>query len=185
MYCCVRGPILTPPGMIAFILLTLASALAVLLMIGAATETRGIDIKLYVDISGTMTLVGGLRSVDLTINGESIDASHGGSGGWRNKLGSLRDWSASAGTVILMDINPGVGVSGFDAAFAELKSKLQDGNTPGQNVIGVEIEYPDTSTDTGTAIITQLQMSGPYDGVAEGSISLEGNGALTYTPKAA
>lgn len=162
--------------MIAFIFITLISALAALLMIGAATETRGIDIKLYVDISGTMTLVGGLRSVDLTINGESIDASHGGSGGWRNRLGSLRDWTASASTVILMDTVAG----GFDAAFAALKSSLQDGNTPGTNVIGVEIEYPDGSTDTGQAIITQLQMSGPYDGVAEGSINLEGNGALVY-----
>lgn len=157
-------------------LIALAAAAAALLLVGQATETRGIDIKLYVSVNGVMTLVGGLRSVDLTINGESIDASHGGSGGWRNRLGALRDWTASAGSVVLMDLEDG----GFDAAFGHLKTLLQSGDTPGQNVTGVEIQYPDGSKDAGTAIITSLSLSGPYDGISEGSISLEGNGKLNY-----
>lgn len=141
------------------------------------TEQRGIDIKLYVETAvGVYTLVGGLRNVSMSISGESIDASHAGTGGWRKKLAGMREWEASADTVLLMDLAAG----GYGAAFAALKTKMQGADVVGGNVIGVQIEWPDGSTDTGKAILTELSMEGPYDDVAEGSITLEGSGPLVY-----
>ena len=164
-------------ALLAFLAAVLVLVSTSRLLTAELTEQRGIDIKLYVETApGVMTLIGGLRSVSLSINGESIDASHAGTGGWRKKLGGMREWEVSADTILLMDLDDG----GFDAAFAALKTKIQGGNTPGTNVVGVEVEWPDGSTDTGTAIITEFSMEGPYDDVAEGTISLEGNGALVY-----
>jgi predicted secreted protein len=150
-------------------------------LVAELTEQRGLDIKLYVETApGTFTLVGALRNVDFSINGESIDASHAGSGAWRKKLSGLKDWEASAGTVLLMDLDTG----GFDAALGYLKTTLQGPDQVGGNTIGVQLEWPDGSTDTGEAIITEFSISGSYDGVAEGSVSLEGSGALVYAEAA-
>jgi predicted secreted protein len=145
--------------------------------VAALTEQRGIDVKLYVMTApSTYTLVGALRSVSLTINGEVIDASHAGSGAWRNRLAGMKDWSISGGTVLLMDLT----ADGFDPAFSALKTAAQ-GTTLGSNVIGVQILYPDGSKDTGTAIISEFGLEAPHDDVAEGSVTLDGNGPLTFT----
>ncbi len=139
----------------------------------ALEEQRGIDIGLYVDISTVLTLVGALRNVQLTVNGEVLDASHAGNAPWRTKIPNLLSWSASGGTVYLVDpVTP----FGDDPAWAQLRI-----NQRTRVATPIQVLYPDGSRDDGSAIITQMQLSAPYDGVAEGAVSLEGAGALTYT----
>ena len=138
----------------------------------AFEESRGIDVGLYVDIASTMTLVAGLRNVELTINGETIDASHAGNYGWRKKLAGLLDWSVSASAVILMEVDSG----GFDGAMAEIRTHQRN-----RNPLTVRVFYPEGTYDEGEAIVTQWQISAPYDGVAEGNVQLEGAGQLNVT----
>lgn len=167
--------------LLAFVALVCVAVASSRLLLAELTEQRGIDMKLYVETGvGVFTLIGGLRSVDLKVSGESIDASHAGTGGWRKKLGGMREWEVSGDTVLLMDLAAG----GFDAAFSKLKSVMQGANVVGGNVLKIQFEYPDGSTDEGNAILTEFSMSGPYDDVAEGSISFEGTGPLTYTEAA-
>ena len=139
----------------------------------ALTEQKGTDFVLFADVSGTQTAVGALRNTELTIDGETIDASHRDNYGWRTKLHGMNEWSASAGAVILMDdVTP----FGFDPAVEALRA-AQESRTP----IGIEILYPEGSVHAGSAIVTQWQVSGQYDGMLEGSFSLEGAGQLTFT----
>lgn len=141
------------------------------------TERKGTDFVLFADVGGTQTAVGALRNTELTIDGESIDASHRDNYGWRTKLHGMNEWSVSAGAVVLMqDTSPW----GFDPAVEALRA-AQENRSP----IGIEVLYPDGSNHAGNAIVTQWQVSGPYDGMLEGSISLEGAGQLTWNLNAA
>ena len=45
---------------------------------------RGGALLLKVDVSGTMTTIGGLRSTTITINDEAVDVTNKDSGGSRN-----------------------------------------------------------------------------------------------------
>ncbi|MCP5016162.1 MAG: hypothetical protein GY938_12960 [Ketobacter sp.] len=139
----------------------------------ALTEQRGIDVALYVDVSAVLTLVGALRNVQLTVNSEVIDASHAGNAPWRVKLANLLSWSISAGTVYLVDL---ITPFGDDPAWTSLRT-----NQRTRAAIPIRVDYPDGSTEVGSAIITQMQLSAPYDGVAEGSVTLEGANDLAYT----
>lgn len=139
----------------------------------ALNEQVGLDIGLYAVISETPTLLGGLRNSELTINGETIDASHAGNFGWRRKLAGQLEWSASATVVVIMDeASP----FGFGSAMEYFRAQQRL-----RNEVEAQIQYPEGSTDEGPCIINQWQVSGPYDNVAEGSVQLEGADALTFT----
>ena len=136
----------------------------------ALVEQTGLNFGLYV--GATPTLVGALRNVELSISGDSIDASHAGNFGWSTKLVGTREWSASGGTVFLEEdgVTPGI-----DPAAEQARAAIMNGT-----IITVQVRTPMGATFTGTAIVTDWTISGDYDDVMEGSFEFDGASALTY-----
>ena len=64
---------------------------------------RGRDMLIKVDISGTMTTIGGLRSTTLTLNDEAVDITDKDSGGSRSLLpaGGVQSMTVSGSGVFI------------------------------------------------------------------------------------
>lgn len=136
---------------------------------GASTAENGLKYLLYVNTgtdekSPTWTVIGGLRSNDLSRQAEEIDASHKTSGGWKTTIPGLRSWSVELEAVILK------GDKG--AQF------LEEAFNAGEQV-HVKFEYPDKSYRTGWGALTECSISVPHDDVATISGTINGDGPLS------
>ncbi len=128
---------------------------------------RGGALLLKMDISGTMTTIGGLRSTTLTINDEAVDISNKDSGSSRLLLpsGGILSMSVSASGV-------------FTDAVSEqtLRSKVHQSTFESYNII-----VPDLGTYAGQFMIASLEYAGEYNGEVTYSITLESSGDITFT----
>ncbi len=128
---------------------------------------RGGALLLKMDISGTMTTIGGLRSTTLTINDEAVDISNKDSGSSRLLLpsGGILSMSVSASGV-------------FTDAVSEqtLRSKVHQSTFESYNII-----VPDLGTYAGRFMIASLEYAGEYNGEVTYSITLESSGDITFT----
>lgn len=134
----------------------------------ASDETTvGRQYLLYVDGGTTGTpkwvLLGGQRSTDRTLEAESIDTSHKTSGGWTTSKLGLSSWSIETSTVLMLQ----------DEGMAILQACLLQ-----KEDCHIKFEYPDGTYETGWGSVSNASGSTPYDGVAEGSLTITGNGAL-------
>ena len=127
---------------------------------------RGGALLLKMDISGTMTTIGGLRSTTLTINDEAVDISNKDSGSSRLLLpsGGILSMSVSASGV-------------FTDAVSEqtLRSKVHQSTFESYNII-----VPDLGTYAGQFMIASLEYAGEYNGEVTYSITLESSGDITF-----
>ena len=128
---------------------------------------RGKALLLKIDVSGTMTTVGGMRSTSMTLNDEAVDITNKDSGSFRELLpsGGIQSMSISAS-----------GVFTDSTAETTLRSAYGTSTFKSYNVI-----VPDLGTYAGTFMIASLEYAGEYNGEATYSITLESSGAITFT----
>ena len=128
---------------------------------------RGKALLLKVDVNGTMTTVGGMRSTSMTLNDEMVDITNKDSGSQRELL--------PAGGILSMTISAS-GVFTDSTAEQTLRSAYGTSSFKSYNVI-----VPDLGTYAGTFQLTSLEYAGEYNGEATYSITLESSGAVTFT----
>jgi TP901-1 family phage major tail protein len=128
---------------------------------------RGGALLLKMDISGTMTTIGGLRSTSITINDEAVDITNKDSGSSRTLLPS--------GGVLSMSISAS-GVFTDATSETTLRSKVHQSTFESYNVV-----IPDLGTYAGTFMIASLEYAGEFNGEVTYSITLESSGAITFT----
>lgn len=133
-----------------------------------AQATVGKNYLLYVN-TGTptvpvWTLIGGQRGSALNRKAESIDASNKTTGGWKANLPGLLSWSiALDGLVLLQD----AGLQALEQAFS----------VPQQ--VELMLQYPDLTSRTGWASITELSIDNAYTAAATLKGTLDGVGPLS------
>tara|TARA_Y100000004_G_scaffold195630_1_gene263183 strand:+ start:1567 stop:1971 length:405 start_codon:yes stop_codon:yes gene_type:complete len=128
---------------------------------------RGKALLLKIDVSGTMTTVGGMRSTSMTLNDEMVDITNKDSGSQRELL--------PAGGILSMSITAS-GVFTDSTAETTLRAAYGTSTFKSYNVI-----VPDLGTYAGTFQLTSLEYGGEYNGEATYSITLESSGAVTFT----
>ena len=128
---------------------------------------RGKALLLKIDISGTMTTVGGMRSTSMTLNDEAVDISNKDSGSFRELLpaGGIQSMSISAS-----------GVFTDSTAETTLRAAYGTSTFKSYNII-----VPDLGTYAGTFMIASLEYAGEYNGEATYSVTLESSGSITFT----
>jgi|TARA_R100000426_G_scaffold79964_2_gene57697 TP901-1 family phage major tail protein len=128
---------------------------------------RGKALLLKIDISGTMTTVGGMRSTSMTLNDEAVDITNKDSGSFRELLPS--------GGIQSMTITAS-GVFTDSTAEQTLRSAYGTSSFKSYNVI-----VPDLGTYAGTFMIASLEYAGEYNGEATYSVTLESSGSITFS----
>ena len=128
---------------------------------------RGKALLLKIDVSGTMTTIGGMRSTSMTLNDEAVDITNKDSGSQRELL--------PAGGILSMSITAS-GVFTDSTAEQTLRSAYGTSTFKSYNVI-----VPDLGTYAGTFMVASLEYAGEYNGEATYSVTLESSGAITFT----
>ena len=119
------------------------------------------------DISGTMTTIGGLRSTSITINDEAVDITNKDSGSSRTLLPS--------GGILSMTVSAS-GVFTDATSETTLRSKVHQSSFESYNII-----IPDLGTYAGSFMIASLEYAGEYNGEVTYSITLESSGAISFS----
>ncbi len=128
---------------------------------------RGGALLLKVDISGTMTTIGGLRSTSITLNDEAVDITSKDNGQTRTLL-------PQAGTMSLSVSGSGV----FTDTTAEQTIRTAFNAS---TFSSYQIIIPDLGTYSGTFMIASLEYSGEYNGEVTYSITLESSGSISFS----
>ena len=139
---------------------------------------KGLDVLMKIDISGTKTTIGGLRSTSITLNDESVDITNKDSLGSRTLLAGAGVNSLSvSGSGVFTDSAAEVAVR---TAF-QAQQNTSDGSS-GQTAAFESFQFiiPNLGTYTGNFQITSLEFSGEYNGEATYSMSFESAGYITF-----
>ena len=110
------------------------------------------------------TTVAGLRTTQLSINGEMVAITHKGSGGWRELLGQAGVRSVSVA---------GAGVFTGSAAETRLKASALSGVLD-----DYQLSFEGGETMTGRFLVTRLDYAGDFNGERNYTLSLESSGAV-------
>ena len=108
--------------------------------------------------------VAGLRTTQLSINGEMVAITHKGSGGWRELLGAAGERSVSVA---------GAGVFTGSAAEGRLKASALSGVLD-----DYRLSFEGGETMTGKFLVTRLDYAGDFNGERNYTLSLESSGAV-------
>jgi len=129
---------------------------------------KGRNLLLQVDISGTMTTIGALRSKTITINNETIEITNLDSNDWRelnpDGLGT-RSISAS-----------GSGIFTGDAAAQFIEDACYN-----RNILSMQVVFENGDILSGNFAITSFVRGGEHTAEETVSMSLEGSGAFVMT----
>ncbi len=139
---------------------------------------KGLDVLMKIDISGTKTTIGGLRSTSITLNDESVDITNKDSLGTRTLLAGAGVNSLSiSGSGVFTDATSEVAVR---TAF-QAQQNTSDG-TASQTAAFESFQFrmPNLGTYTGDFQITSLEYAGEYNGEATYSMSFESAGYITF-----
>ncbi|WP_420142877.1 phage major tail protein, TP901-1 family [Sphingomonas sp.] len=113
----------------------------------------------------TYATVAGLRTTQLSINGESVAITNKGSGGWRELLSGAGTRSVSVA---------GAGVFTGSAAEARLK-----GNALAGTLDDYELSFEGGERMRGRFLLTRLDYAGDFNGERSYTLALESSGAVT------
>lgn len=108
--------------------------------------------------------VAGLRTTQLSINGELVAVTHKGSGGWRELLSGAGVRSVSVA---------GAGVFTGSAAEARLRASALSGVLD-----DYRLSFEGGETMTGRFLVTRLDYAGDFNGERTYTVSLESSGAV-------
>ncbi|HEY0147563.1 MAG TPA: phage major tail protein, TP901-1 family [Allosphingosinicella sp.] len=108
--------------------------------------------------------VAGMRTTQLSVNGEPVNVTTKDSGGWRELLSGagVRSVSVSASGI-------------FTGSAAELRVKA---NALGGLLDDYELSFESGETMRGRFLVTRLDYSGDYNGERNYALSLESSGAV-------
>lgn len=112
----------------------------------------------------TFATVAGLRTTQLSINGEMVAITNKGSGGWRELLGGAGVRSVSVS---------GSGVFTGSAAEARVKASALSGVLD-----DYRLSFEGGETMTGKFLVTRLDYAGDFNGERNYTLSLESSGAV-------
>lgn len=108
--------------------------------------------------------VAGLRTTQLSVNGEMVAITSKDSGGWRELLSGAGVRSVSVS---------GAGI--FTGSAAELRVK---GNALAGTIDDYRLSFESGETMTGRFLVTRLDYAGDYNGERSYTLSLESSGAV-------
>ena len=108
--------------------------------------------------------VAGLRTTQLSVNGEAVVVTNKDSGGWRELLSGAGVRSVSVS---------GAGVFTGSAAEARLK-----GNALSGVIDDYRLSFESGETMTGRFLVTRLDYAGDFNGERSYTLSLESSGAV-------
>lgn len=128
---------------------------------------KGSAVLIKIDVSGTATTIGGLRSSTITLNEEMVDITNKDSGGNRELL-------ANAGVQSLSISGSGV----FTDSTAEGQMRTNFG---GASLQAITFVIPDLGNYSGDFLCTSLEYAGEYNGEASYSMTFESSGTITFT----
>lgn len=135
----------------------------------ATTAFRGRDalIKVSADGGSTYTLVGGVRTNNLTLNNEPVDITNAGSGGFREYLadGGVQSCSMSVDGLVV-----------DNAAFETMLTQAKD-----RTIVRYQFEFASTGKITGGFVVSNLQLTGAHNDAQTFSCSLESSGSVSIT----
>ncbi len=108
--------------------------------------------------------VAGMRTTQLSINGEAVVVTHKGSGGWRELLSGagVRSVSVSAAGV-------------FTGSAAETRVKT---NALAGTIDDYRLSFESGETLTGRFLVMRLDYAGDFNGERSYTVSLESSGAV-------
>ena len=139
---------------------------------------KGLDVLMKIDISGTKTTIGGLRSTSITLNDESVDITNKDSLGTRTLLAGAGVNSLSvSGSGVFTDSAAEVAVR---TAFAAQQNTSDGSAAQTAAFESFEFIIPNLGTYTGAFQITSLEYAGEYNGEATYSMSFESAGYITF-----
>lgn len=115
----------------------------------------------------SFTTVGGMRSTDITINGEQVDITDKDSAGWRELL-------ANAGVRSVSVAGSGV----FKDTASEDTIRTASIN---QTIDNYEITFESGDKFEGAFQVASLQYTGEHNGARMYNVTLESSGAVTFT----
>ena len=110
--------------------------------------------------------IAGLRTTQLSVNGEPVAITNKDSGGWRELLSGAGVRSVSVS---------GAGV--FTGSDAELRIK---NHALGGVIDAYELSFEGGDRMRGDFLVTRLDYSGDYNGERSYTVSLESSGAVTH-----
>ena len=110
------------------------------------------------------TTMAGLRTTQLTINGEAVAITHKESGGWREFLSGagVRSVSVAAAGI-------------FTGSAAETRAKA---SALAGTIDDYRLTFEGGETMTGRFLVTRLDYAGDYNGERSYTIALESSGAV-------
>ena len=139
---------------------------------------KGLDVLMKIDISGTKTTIGGVRSKSITLNDESVDITNKDSQGTRTLLAGAGVNSLSvSGSGVFTDSAAEVAVR---TAFAAQQNTSDGSSAQTAAFESFEFIIPNLGTYTGAFQITSLEYAGEYNGEATYSMSFESAGYITF-----
>jgi len=110
--------------------------------------------------------IAGLRTTQLSVNGEAVAITNKDSGGWRELLSGAGVRSVSVS---------GAGI--FTGSDAELRMK---NNALGGLVDAYELSFESGDNMRGQFLVTRLDYSGDYNGERNYTVSLESSGMVAH-----
>jgi TP901-1 family phage major tail protein len=113
----------------------------------------------------TYATVAGLRTTQLSINGESVVITNKGSGGWRELLSGAGTRSVSVA---------GAGI--FTGSAAETRLR---GNALAGLIDDYELSFESGERMRGRFLLTRLDYAGDFNGERSYTVALESSGAVT------
>jgi TP901-1 family phage major tail protein len=119
---------------------------------------RGLDIIISIGDN----VLGGQRGATLNRSSETIDITNKVSGGWTEKIASVKDWSVDCDGIFVVD----------DEALDAIETAVLSSTVVNVKIADANWGYK------GKAIITDFPIEAAYDDAATYSLTLEGTGAL-------
>ena len=132
------------------------------------TAQKGRDVLVKINVGGSQTTIGGLRSSSVTVNQEMSDITNKSSTSLHREL-------LAGGGVQSVTIS-GSGVFTDSAAETTLLT-----NMGGAAHASMSFVIPHLGSYTGSYAITSLEYAGEYNGEATYSLTAESAGEITFT----
>jgi TP901-1 family phage major tail protein len=135
-------------------------------------KIAGVDVLVYAMVtpegggSPVATILGGQTEATLNREAEEMDVSSKDGNGWTEILPGLKTWSIECEGFIVES----------DAALAALEDHFEQ-----RTAVDLEVRFPDGTTYTGKAYITDFPLEFAQDDGATYSLTFSGTGALTRT----
>ena len=139
---------------------------------------KGLDMLIRLDISGTQTTIGGLRSSSISLSDESLDVTNKDSQGTRTLL-------AGGGVNSVAISGSGVFTDAASEVALRTSYQAQQNTTNGSSSQTPAFEtfqflVPNLGTYTGVFNITSLEYAGEYNGEVTYSMSFESAGYILF-----